>query len=496
MLSLQFRAQAEIERRRRIESGYRDTYSIFKERYWSDLAGFARECIDWGGHDLSDYQAEAMRLLVKHRRLSLRGPHGLGKTAIAAIVVLWFALTRDGRDWKVPTLASSWRQVERYLWPEVHKWSKRLRWDVIGRSPFWTSSELLSLNLKLSTGAAFAMASNDEALIEGAHADNILYLFDESKTVPDVTWDAAEGAMSTGDCYWLAVSTPGAPAGRFYQIQSRKSGYEDWHAYHVTLEMAIAAGRLDPEWAEARARQWGETSAVYQNRVLGNFAASDEDAVIPLAWVERSNERWLARQDANDWGRLFGIGVDIGRGGDPSVIAHRFDHPLHNRAITKLERFHEHDIMPVTGRVSASLRANHNSIAVVDVTGIGAGAVDRLREQDDITNRVYAFVAGGKATKRDESGELSFADMRSAGYWELRELLADDAIDLPPDDNLTGDLTTPKYTYKSGGVIQVEKKDDIKKRLGRSTDDGDAVIMVFMDKYAGESQGLWQVKYV
>jgi hypothetical protein len=494
-VSLQLQAKAEIERRRRTSDGQQDKYSTFKTKYWNDLDGFARDCIDWGKHELSEYQAEGMRLLVKHRRLSLRGPHGLGKTAFAAIIVLWFALTRDGKDWKIPTLASSWRQVERYLWPEIHKWSKRVKWDLVGRPPLDRNRELLALNLKLSTGAGFAMASNDEALIEGAHGDHILYLFDESKAVPDETWDAAEGAMSTGDCYWLAVSTPGAPVGRFYQIQSRKAGYEDWYAFHVTLEMAVAAGRIDAKWAKNRRRQWGEKSAVYQNRVLGNFAASDEDAVIPLAWLERSNERWLARRDSDDWGRFFGVGVDIGRGGDPSVIAHRFDHVTRNRAITKLEHFHEADIMPVTGRVSNILRSNYNSKAVVDVTGIGAGTVDRLREQDDIADKVYAFIAGGKVAKKDESGELGFADMRSAGYWEVRELLAADTIDLPPDDNLTGDLTTPKYTYKSGGVIQVEKKEDIKKRLGRSTDDGDAVIMIFMDKYAEESQGVWQYKY-
>jgi hypothetical protein len=223
--------------------------------------------------------------------------HGLGKTTLNAWAVLWFALTRDGEDWKVITTASAWRQLEVYLWPEVHKWARLLKWDKLGRRPF-TDGELLTLNLKLATGQASAVASNLPALIEGAHADHILYLFDESKTIPEGTFDAAEGAFagagegSALEALALAASTPGEPVGRFYDIHKRKPGFEDWHVRHVTVEEAIAAGRVSPQWVEQRAKQWGVTSAVYQNRVKGEFCSSDEDSVIPLAWVEAACARW------------------------------------------------------------------------------------------------------------------------------------------------------------------------------------------------------------
>jgi hypothetical protein len=74
---------------------------------------------------------------------------------------------------------------------------------------------------------------------------------------------------------------------------------------------------------------------------------------------------------------------------------------------------------------------------------------------------------------------------RSAAWWYLRELL-DPAnghgIALPPDDLLTGDLTAPHWRITSGGKVQVESKDEIRKRLGRSTDDGDAVVMAFWEE--------------
>jgi hypothetical protein len=117
----------------------------------------------------------------------------------------------------------------------------------------------------------------------------------------------------------------------------------------------------------------------------------------------------------------------------------------------------------------------------VDVVGIGAGVVDRLREQ---RMNVQAFNAGNRTDWRDVSRELQFANLRSASWWNLRELLdpaQGHSIALPPDDLLTGDLTAPRWRQSSGGKILLESKEDLRKanRLGRSTDDGDAVVMAF-----------------
>jgi len=461
--------------------------------YKNDPASFVKDCFIWEkGDGPSFYQSEILNQFAKKKRLSARGPHGLGKSALSAWIILWFALTRDGDiDWKIPTTASAWRQLTHFLYPELRKWTYRLNWKKIGRNPFVEKQELLSLSLKLSTGEAFALASDNAALIEGAHASTILYIFDEAKTITDETWNAAEGAMSTGDCYWLAVSTPGEPLGRFYDIHAKKQGYEDWHVFKVTLEMAIKAGRIDKGWAKQRERQWGKDSAVYINRVLGDFASSDEDSVIPLSWVERSNERWLAKNELakkkpDIWGDVIGLGVDVGRGGDPSVIGIRCDN-----AIREFRRLDVRDVMHVTGVVVGLLQSNVSAKASIDVIGIGAGVYDRAKEAEGwkIKERVLSFNASEKTELKDSSGELGFANLRSAAWWNLRELLQLDEIDLPPNDELTGELVAPKWKVLSGGKIQVESKDDIKKRIGRSTNYADTVIQVFVPvpkpRYAG-----------
>ena len=441
-----------------------------------DPERFAVECFQWvQGEGPTSYQLDVLRRLPKERRIALRGPHSLGKTALASWVMLWFAATREamGFDWKVVSTASAWRQLTHYLWPEIHKWARRLRWETLGRPPFEEGRELLQLSLKLTTGEAFAVASDTPALIEGAHADHLLYIFDEAKSIPAATFDAAEGAFAGGQCYALAISTPGEPQGRFYEIHQRKPGYEDWWTRHVTLAECVSAGRVSSEWAEQRARQWGESSAVFANRVLGEFASSDEDGVIPLAWVEAANERWRALEDSGEWGEFTCVGVDVGRGGDATVLALR-----HGEAIRELRRYGVADTMAVTGHVAAVLRG-HGGHAVVDAIGVGAGVVDKLREDKQA---VAAFNAGGAAEWKDRSGEMLFANKRAAAWWNLRELLDPAngrAIALPPDDLLTGDLTAPHWRPSSGGRIMVESKDEIRKRLGRSTDDGDAVVMSF-----------------
>lgn len=496
-------------------------YAAFQKAYRYDPVGFVFDCFDWSRMKdrPTNYQIQIMERLVQHTRVAVRGPHGLGKTALASWIVLWFGLTREGLDWKTITTAGSWHQLTRFMWPEVHKWSRLLRWELIGRGPLIEGAELQVRALKLETGEASAAASNQPSLIEGAHADHILYIFDESKAIPNATFDAAEGAFSgsggdTGrEALALSISTPGPTEGRFYDIHRKKRGLEDWWTRHVTVTEVIDAGRVSKEWVERRGRQWGTTSAVYQNRVLGEFASSSEDSVIPLAWVEAANERWLAWRDEQmalahktvigtpkPRAKLTAIGADIAYGGkDLTIVAERLGPVIERISMVSVERVQvatdnvDKDPGMVAGRAIAQIVSLRGGVPVVDVVGYGASAVTQLRAMKVLT---IAFNAGaaarlGEVVLKDKSGELTFADLRSACHWYLRECLSpeaeapimippDDAIDgLPEDASLVGDLTAATWEARGKGVIKVESKDDIRVRIGRSTDVGDAVIQAF-----------------
>lgn len=454
-------------------------------RYYDDFPGFARDCVKWPeGGGMYPYQTDIGDLLVKHKRASLRSLRGAGKSMTAAMVVWWFALTRDaaGQDWKIATTAGSWNQLTNYLWPEIRKWGGKLDWDMLrdGRR-LVENKEIQNRNIKLRYGNAFAAASANPGKIEGAHADQLLFVFDEAKLIPAGTFDAAEGALTGSGAYALMLSTPGEPSGRFYDVQARRKGYEDWAVRVVTLDEVLEAGQVQRDWVEARRRQWGPDSAVFRNHVLGEFHAADEDNVIPLQWVEAAIERWDAWDKAgrpHPVGRRI-IGVDVARyGTDSTVFAHR-----QGNVITHLEETAKEDTMQTTGRLVGAVRQHPRSLVVVDVIGVGGGVVDRLRElraEGEHQAGVLAFNASHASEATDASGELGFKNMRAEIWWQLREALDprnDPVLCLPNDTELIGELTAPKWSVVSKGIIQVESKEDIRFRLGRSTDRADAVIM-------------------
>lgn len=462
---------------------------------------FVLDCIEWReGEGPTKYQLEILRSLVDHDRVCVRGPHGLGKSSLCAWTLLWFALTRDGNkheDWKVVTTASVWRQLENFLWPEIHKWAKRLRWQMIGRPEFSSRTEFFDLSLKLENGEAMAAATNDPQQMEGAHASHILYIFDESKIIPEGIWDSVEGALSSEgataidivEAKWLAVSTPGESSGQFYNIQKRRPGTEDWWTRAVKLGEVIAAGRIGATWADNRRRNWGAKSARYINKVQGDFADASSDAIIPLSWIEAANERWHNWKALHDYSEQPSkVGIDVARyGADLTVMA-----PRYTNAIDALYKYGKEDTMETAGRALIFLRAHPGCVAVIDTIGVGAGVFDRVREQ--VPDRVESFNAALKTDWTDLSGELKFADTRSAAWWYLRELLDPSnghEFCLPPDDDsdadylgddeepstLTGDLTTPTWRTLSNGAIKLESKEDIYRRIHRSTNCGDAVVM-------------------
>lgn len=482
------------------------TYPGFQVLYQHNPRGFVRTIFEWPvGESPKPYQDHILGM-VPIGRTCVRSLHGVGKTTIAAWIALWFSLTRDGwSDWKIVTTASVWRQLERYLWPEIHKWARLIRWERVGRPPF-TRDELQSLAIKLSTGEAFAVASDNPGLIEGAHAKRMLYIFDESKLIQSATFDASEGAFTQAglpghEALAFAISTPGPPMGRFYEIQTRKKGFGDWQVRRITLDEAIACGQVSRDWADARKLMWGEDSSMYRNRVLGEFAADSERGVIPLAWIEAANQRWLDWKDRAEatpgyLANAVYVGCDVAdEGKDKNVQAIRVEDE-HVTVISEIRR-HEfnQDPMQTAGQIRGIVQAT-NAIPVVDGIGVGSGVVSRLRELQHV---VLSFIASAGSDARDRSGELGFVNLRAAGWWTLRERLDPSSplkpVALPPDDLLTGDLTTPRYRTVSGAAIQIESKEDIAKRLdGRSTDTGDAVVMAMGAELVDDRRGAsWQM---
>jgi hypothetical protein len=208
----------------------------------------------------------------------------------------------------------------------------------------------------------------------------------------------------------------------------------------------------------------------------GDFhAAMPDDAwqVIPTAWVKLAQARW--RPDGHDGAPLTAVGVDPSRGGkDEFVIA-----PRHDAWVAPL-LVHPGKAVPdgPTGAalVARVLDGQVTTPVQVDSGGIGAATVDALRALTGL--RVVALNGAEKSRVRDKSGRYGFVNRRAEWHWRMREALdpaSGQDLALPPDHQLRADLCAPRWTLTPRG-IQVEDKDKIKERLGRSPDRGEAAI--------------------
>lgn len=209
----------------------------------------------------------------------------------------------------------------------------------------------------------------------------------------------------------------------------------------------------------------------------GDFTAGIEDdphQVIPTAWVEAAQARWkrpavLPPMDS--------LGVDVARGGkDNTVLARRhgmwFDEALvYPGSATP-------DGPRVAGLAIAALR--DRAPIHIDVIGVGASPYDFLNQAQQ---QVIGVNVAESATRTDRSGRLSFANLRSQLWWMMREALdpvSNTGIALPPDPRLLADLCAPKWEMR-GMTIQVESRDKIIDRIGRSPDWASAYILALMD---------------
>lgn len=212
----------------------------------------------------------------------------------------------------------------------------------------------------------------------------------------------------------------------------------------------------------------------------GDFNAGVSDPawqVIPTDWVKAAQARWVKREKK---GTMTALGFDPSRGGiDKSSAARRhgqwFDELVTAPGIVTK------DGPTAAGFVVPLVR--DGACICVDGVGIGSSALDFLV---GLNLNVLSVIGSESSTLQTKAGNLRFRNKRAEMYWRLREALdptSDDPIALPPDSELLGDLTAPRYKVVTMGqkaAIQILEKDEIRKVLGRSPDKGDSVAMTFV----------------
>lgn len=233
------------------------------------------------------------------------------------------------------------------------------------------------------------------------------------------------------------------------------------------------------DYAATLAALPAELRAAYRD---GKFDAGLKDAAyqaIPTAWVRAAQARWTPQPP--DGVPMCAMGVDASGGGtDPMVIANRHDGWYAPLIVV------EGKTIPIerAGRFCAGLILSYrrdNADVIIDLGGgYGSSTYEQLHENIEA---VYGHKGAEEALGRDKSGKFGFKNKRAAAIWRFREALDPDQpggsrIMLPPSATLLADLTAPTFRPDSK-MIEIESKLDVCKRLGRSTNEGDAVVMAW-----------------
>lgn len=476
-----------LEAHERAES--RQDHTAFADR----PVAFFRETL---GAEPWDRQRQIAEKLLEHPLVTVRSCHAAGKDWLAARLALWWCYARKGL---VILTGPSQAQVEEIL----------MRGEI--RTAFRGSGLPGELHVKALRPAGegkagiLAKTARGVSALTGFHDARVLFIITEAQD-PEIehAWDAAFAVATGAEDRILTLGNPTVTGGRFFRAHQTDS---DWHVVKVAAsdvpnvreERTVVPGLLTREGMQRFAAEYGGHSGVYTSRVLAEFPDRSEEGLFARSWLEGAADRHEA-DPMERAGEEPIVAVDPARfGADATVAAVRRGDRLERLVswgqrdtmgtVEKLRReLSELGVQPENRDALKYLRRSDASDqkreryrsegrVVVDTIGLGAGVADRLEEMG-------YDVEGFKGSRSPKDGDR-FENLRAEGYWMLRDRLEAGEVALPRDEDLFTELLAIRWHPTAAGKIRLEKKDEIRARIGRSPDRADAVAMAFWPKATG-----------
>ena len=419
-----------------------------------------------------DWQRDVLSALPNSPRIAIASGHGVGKSALLSWICLWHMLTHVPS--KTAVTAPTSHQLSDVLFAEVTKWGRGL--PPTFRDALDIKSDTIRLKGAPDT-AIYARTSrlDNPTALQGFHDSNsMMFLCDEAAGIPDAIFEVAAGALSTHNARIIMAGNPTTQSGYFYDAFHRNR--DRWRTFNVSC---LDSSMVSADWVEQMRADYGEDSAVYSIRVLGAFASNADNAVIgsdlvTSAW-DRDIEEDLEAPEV--WG------LDVARSGQDSSALVKRRGPV----VTDIRVWNNRDLMETTGMVMAELEAlppsRRPQEVLVDVIGIGAGVVDRLRELAEVP------VRGVNVAEAPSMKVGRFKRLRDELWWSAREWFEGRDVRVPRHDRLLAELTGPQFSIMSDGKIQIESKDQMRRRGLKSPDIADALCLTFASAATTASGG-------
>lgn len=406
-------------------------------------------------------------------QLAVASGHGVGKSALVAIIILWaFSTAPDTRG---VVTANTEVQLKTKTWAELGKWFNLF----IGREHFTlTATALFSRDPSRERTWRIDMVpwseKNTEAFA-GLHnkGKRLLLIMDEASAIPDIIHEVAEGALTDADTQiiWIMFGNPTRNSGRFKEAFPGGRFAKFWTTFQVdSRSVAITNKARLQAWIDA----YGDDSDFVRIRVKGEFPRQGEMEFFSAAEIDAA----MSREVSVHISTPLAIGVDVARfGSNNSVIFFR-----KGRDARTIERqsYNGIDTVELANRVHAVHNTYRPDGIFIDGGGVGGGVVDNVRRMQlhcwEIQFGSKDFISG---VVFDTAGER-YANMRSAMYGALRAWMKTGA--LPKDERLKTTLLAISYTFNKKDEIQLVSKEDLikdNKAAELILDDADALALTF-----------------
>jgi hypothetical protein len=400
-------------------------------------------------------------------RLAIASGRGIGKSALVSWLVVWMLSTRIGSTTIVS--ANSEAQLRSVTWAEITKWlamAINSHWFEIAATrimPAKWITELVERDLKKGTrywaveGRLWS-EENPDAYAGLHNHDGVMLIFDEASGIPDSIWSVSDGFFTenTPHRFHIAFSNPRRNTGYFYEAFNSKRAF--WRTSNID---ARDVEGTDKNLYQRILDEYGADSYQANVEVYGQFPSEGDDQFIPVNLIDDA----MKRPRQKDETAPIVIGVDPARfGSDATVIAVR-----QGRDIIDIKRLRGADTMEVVGHVIDAIEEYKPALTVIDEGGLGAGVVDRLKEQ---RYKIRGVNFGSKA-----KNQIMWGNKRAEMWGAMRDWLKTGSV--PADRFLKSDLIGPKTKPDSKGTLFLESKKDMRSRGLASPDAADAIAVTF-----------------
>lgn len=444
------------------------------------------------GVDLYSQQRDIANLVKDNRRTAVRSSHEIGKSFVAAVLACWWIDTHPIGSAYVITTAPSGDQLKGVLWREINKIYdlalRRYREKLIeaplpGRmlqTEWWVGNQRVGQGRK--------PADWDTDAFQGIHAEFVLAIIDEANGVPKAMWTGVEGVTSNDTSKVLAIGNPDDPDSEFARVsdelnliwmKKRVSAFDTPVFTGEKVSPRLLRMLVGKQWVKDREDDWGADSPLYISRVLGEFPdlGQAKQKVVPAGAALACMA--LDEEDVQRLPRLpIELGMDVAASddGDETVIRERRGAFAGRRWSIRTS-----DPEKAVECVIEAVVESGATMIKVDEIGWGWGIVAAINSELRAKRIKGCRAVGVNVAKKAWQPE-KFKNQRSELWWMIRDLIKDQAIDLSGMDEAQttiGQLCDPSWKAIAGGKIQVEEKDETRKRIGRSPDDADALILAY-----------------